>query len=260
MRNVRIREGEVKTWLRNRFTRSELFSFNLVRRDRWIAEQAAIVPSGTKVLDVGAGSCPYRNLFAHCEYRSQDLAPLRGDQLRHGAYGRLDYVSDLTAIPVPDGSFGAVLCTEVLEHHPQPIIVVRELARILAPGGRLILTAPLGSGIHQEPYHFYGGYTPWWYQRFLTEAGFGKIMVEGNERSFRFFAQESLRFVLTTNPWTANFPLGLKIIWAPLWGVLLAPVLGLLVPVLCKFIDRFDREARFTVGYHVVAIRNAETS
>jgi hypothetical protein len=28
--------------------------------------------------------------------------------------------------------------------------------------------------------------------------------------------------------------------------------------VLCKFIDRFDREARFTVGYHVVAIRNGE--
>jgi hypothetical protein len=40
----------------------------------------------------------------------------------------------------------------------------------------------------------------------------------------------------------------------------MAPVLGLLVPVLCKFIDRFDREARFTVGYHVVAIRSAETS
>jgi SAM-dependent methyltransferase len=145
-----------------------------------------------------------------------------------------------------------------LEHHPQPITVVRELARILAPGGRLILTAPLGSGIHQEPYHFYGGYTPWWYHRFLTEAGFGAITIESNERSFRFFAQESLRFVLTTNPWTASFPLGLKVVWAPLWGVLLAPVLGLLVPVLCKFIDRFDREARFTVGYHVVAIRNGE--
>jgi len=109
------------------------------------------------VLDVGAGSCPYRGLFAHCEYRAQDLAPLRGDQLRHGAYGQLDYVSDLAAIPVPDGSFGAVLCTEVLEHHPEPITVVKELARILEPGGKLILTAPLGSGIHQEPYHYYGG-------------------------------------------------------------------------------------------------------
>ncbi len=246
----------MKTSLRSRFARSELFSFNLVRRDRWIAEQAAKIPSGTKVLDVGAGSCPYRRLFAHCDYRSHDLAPLRGDQLRHGAYGHLDYVSDLAAIPVPDASFGAILCTEVLEHHPEPITVVRELARILEPGGRLILTAPLGSGIHQEPYHFYGGYTPWWYQRFLTEAGFGEITIESNERSFRFFAQESLRFVVTTNPFTANFPVSLKIILAPLWLVVLAPFLGLCIPLLCKFIDQFDPEARFTVGYHVVAIRH----
>ena len=116
---------------------------------------------------------------------------MRGDQLRHGAYGRLDYVSDLAAIPVPDGSFGAVLCTEVLEHHPEPITVVKELARILEPGGKLILTAPLGSGIHQEPYHYYGGYTPWWYERFLGAAGFKDISIEPNEGSLRFFGQAS---------------------------------------------------------------------
>ena len=185
----------MNSWLRRRLARSELFSFNLVKRDQWIAAQAARIRPGTRVLDVGAGSCPYRNLFAHCEYRSHDLAPLRGDQLRHGGYGHLDYVSDLTAIPVADGSFGAVLCTEVLEHHPEPIAVVTELARILKPGGDLILTAPLGSGIHQEPYHYYGGYTPWWYERFLTRVGFENICVEPNEGSLRFFAQESIRFV-----------------------------------------------------------------
>jgi SAM-dependent methyltransferase len=249
----------VKNWLRRRLAESELFSFNLVRRDRWIAAQAARIPPGTRVLDVGAGSCPYRHLFTHCEYCSQDLAPLRDDQLRHGGYGQLDYVSDLTAIPVPDASFGAILCTEVLEHHPEPITVVRELARILKPGGRLILTAPLGSGIHQEPYHFYGGYTPWWYQRFLTDAGFDDIRIESNERSFRFFAQESLRFVTMTNPWIVNFPAVLKIVWAPVWAVILGPCLGVLVPIVCKFIDRFDTEARFTVGYHVLAVRHGKS-
>lgn len=247
----------MKTWLRRRLACSDLFSFNLVRRDRWIAQQAANIPAGTKVLDVGAGSCPYRNLFAHCEYRAHDLAPLRSDQLRDGAYGRLDYVSDLTAIPVSDGSFGAVLCTEVLEHHPEPIAVVKELARILKPGGNLILTAPLGSGIHQEPYHYYGGYTPWWYERFLFQAGFEDITVEANEGSLRFFSQESIRFVRTTAPFALQLPLIAKLLWFPLWA-LLTPILGGVVPVVCKILDRFDHERRFTIGYHVTARRTLE--
>lgn len=243
--------------LRRRLAQSELFSFNLVRRDRWIAAQAAKIQAGTRVLDVGAGSCPYRDLFTHCEYRSQDLAPLRDDQLRHGGYGHLDYVSDLTAIPVPDASFGAVLCTEVLEHHPEPVIVVKELARILKPGGKLILTAPLGSGIHQEPYHYYGGYTPWWYERFLGMAGFEDVTIEANEGSLRFFSQEAIRFIRTTGPLGFDLPPVAKLLWFPIW-LTLAPILGLMVPVLCKILDRFDHQRRFTVGYHVTARRVSE--
>jgi SAM-dependent methyltransferase len=233
---------------------SELFAYNVVRRDRWIAQQALKLPGGTKVLDVGAGSCPYRHLFAHCEYRAQDLRPLQGEQLRYGSYGQIDYVSDLASIPVPEGSFGAVLCTEVLEHHPEPIKVVHELARILQPGGTLILTAPLGSGIHQEPYHFYGGYTLWWHERFLKEAGFEHITVESNEGSLRFFGQESIRFVQTTMPSRLAIPVLAQLLWAPAW-LLLAPILGGVMPLLCKVLDRYDGEQRFTVGYHVTARR-----
>ncbi len=244
----------LRAWL----AQSELFAYNSVRRDRWVAQQASLVPSGTRVLDVGAGSCPYRALFAHCDYRTQDLAPLRGDQLRHGSYGALDFVSDVTNIPVPDGSFGMVLCTEVLEHHPEPIRVVNELARILQSGGTLVLTAPLGSGIHQEPYHYYGGYTPWWYERFLKAAGFEEIQIEANEGSLRFFAQESLRFIQTTSPLSASLPVRVRLLCLPMW-IVLFPILGLIVPVLCKWLDKFDCERRFTVGYHVTACRARST-
>ena len=249
----------MRNWLRRHLAQSELFSFNIVRRDRWIVAQAAQLPVGTKVLDVGAGSCPYREQFAHCQYRTQDLVPLRADQLRNGGYGQIDYVSDLSAIPVSDGSFGAILCSEVLEHHPEPIAVVKELARILEPGGRLILTAPLSSGIHQEPYHYYGGYTPWWYERFLAAAGFENICVEANEGSLRFFGQEALRFIRTTLPFGTGLPFLGQLLWMPVW-IVLVPFLGVLIPVLCKFLDQFDRERRFTVGYHVTARRVGRVS
>lgn len=238
--------------LRKILRESRLFAFNLVNRDRWIAEQAALLPQGTRVLDVGAGSCPYRNAFSHCIYKTQDFAGLRDDQVRDGGYGRIDYLCDAAAIPAEGGSFDAILCAEVLEHLPEPIKVVNEFSRILAPGGRLILTAPLGSGIHQEPFHYYGGYTPYWYRKFLGEAGFVNIVVEPNAGFFRLYGQESLRFLQLSSP--KNMPLWVAVPWTPMW-ILLLPVMGLLFPLLGGWLDRFDSEKKFTVGYHVVAER-----
>jgi ubiquinone/menaquinone biosynthesis C-methylase UbiE len=179
-----------------------IYAFNQYERDRWVAAQAAKVAPSSRVLDVGAGSCPYRNLFAHCEYKTHDFAQLQPDQLlgRQG-YGAIDYISDILSIPVPDASFDVILCTEVLEHVPEPIRAVQEFARILKPGGKLLLTAPLGSGLHQEPYHFYGGYTPHWYHKFLKEAGFESITIEPNGGFFKHYGQESLRFVTLLAPW-----------------------------------------------------------
>ncbi len=233
---------------------SDLFAFNLRNRDRWVAQQAALLPKGARVLDAGAGSAPYRPLFAHCRYETQDFKQLENHQLRHAAYAPMDYVCDITGIPVEDATFDAVLCTEVIEHHPEPIRVLYELARILKPGGRLLVTAPLGSGIHQEPFHYYGGFTPYWYRAFLEKAGFETIAVVPNGGSYRHFAQESVRFVRETRPFGPMLPATTSVAWAPLW-LLLAPVLGLAVPLTCSWLDRFDKECRFTVGYHVTATR-----
>ncbi len=236
---------------------SHILNFNLVKRDTWVAQQASLIPENNSVLDVGAGSCPYREYFSHCDYRTQDFTSLSPEQLRgRCGYDKIDYVCDATNIPVSDANFDVILCTEVLEHVPEPIKVINEFARILKPGGKVLLTAPLGSGIHQEPYHFYGGYTPYWYQKFLTEAGFSDIYIEPNGGFFKHYGQESIRFAQMTIPWKLNTNIGLRFLWVPLWLVLL-PWFALILPILCHFLDNLDKNQDFTIGYHVTATKKA---
>jgi SAM-dependent methyltransferase len=151
----------------------KVINFNAYTRDEWVAKKAKTINQGAKVLDVGAGQCPYRNLFSHCRYMTQDFIKYQGTtsgpQIETWNYGKIDYTCDITDIPVPDESFDAILCTEVIEHIPNPITALQELSRILIPGGRLFLTAPLCSGLHQEPYHYYSGFSPHFYNKFLAE-------------------------------------------------------------------------------------------
>jgi SAM-dependent methyltransferase len=159
---------------------------------------------------------------------------------------------------VPDDTFDVIICTEVLEHLLHPEIAITEFARILKPQGKLLLSAPLGSGIHQEPHHYYGGFTPFWYKKVLHEAGFGETLIEANGGTLKAFGQESLRFILMTRPWKLDIPLSANVAWTPIWCVL-SPLLGVAVPLACHYLDRFELEQRFTIGYHVVSVRNDET-
>ena len=92
---------------------------------------------GMVVLDAGAGRSPYRRFFKHAQYESADFAKLST------RYAPLDYVCDMTDIPVEDGRFDRVLFNQVLEHLPEPGLALQELNRVLKPGGRIFCSAPL---------------------------------------------------------------------------------------------------------------------
>jgi len=155
-------------------------------------------------------------------------------------------VSDITAIPVPDGTFDVVLCTEVLEHVPEPIEALREFSRILKPGGRLLLTAPLGSGLHQLPYHYYGGYTPEWYKYVAQKFGLNIVELVPNGGFFKLLAQESARVAWTMQQHRHLHGANVEFI-QHLFGEWIPRYLFALEEK-C-FIDQF------TVGYHVEAIK-----
>ena len=240
--------------LKRSLKKSSFYDYVTLNRDAWISAQAKLITPGSRVLDVGAGSCPYREQFSHCDYMTQDFGGLEQVQLRDGGYGKIDYACDAAKIPAPDNYFDAILCTEMLEHVPHPIAIVRELGRLLRSGGTLILTAPLGSGIHQEPYHYYGGYTPYWFNKFLKESGFANISIMPNAGSFRAFGWESIRFMRLTNPFALRAPVLIRVAWALPW-LLALPFIAGLIPVMSHFLDRYDTEQRFTAGYHVLAIK-----
>jgi SAM-dependent methyltransferase len=228
-----------------------IYAFNLYNRDQWVAKQAKDIAAGSRILDAGAGAGRYRSLFHHCEYRAQDFGQEPGTL---GKYTKLDYQSDITNIPVPDGSFDVILCTEVLEHVPEPIKAIGEFSRILKTGGRLLLTAPLGSFLHQEPFHYYGDIRLTGMISFCLKPVFGW---NGSKRTavfFCFFGQEAVRFSALIDPrrtWRAGWSWPLLTL---LWLVTL-PVLRGLFPLIGRSLDGRQLEKAATVGYHVSAIK-----
>lgn len=153
------------TTARERFWFAEAYA-----RDEWVRAQAATLPKGSSVLDAGAGASKYRPFFAHCQYKTQDFCLYQGPLVKY--LQPIDYVCDITSIPLPDGALDAILCTEVIEHVVDPMTVLAEFHRLLKPGGRLLITAPLLSHLHMEPFHYYGGFTHYWYEYWLPRKGF----------------------------------------------------------------------------------------
>jgi len=93
---------------------------------------------------------------------------------------KIDVVSDILKIPCPDASFDIILCSEVLEHVPEPTHAILEFSRLLKPNGLLILTAPFASFLHMAPYHFSTGFTRYWYEHHLAIRGFSITVLEPN--------------------------------------------------------------------------------
>jgi malonyl-CoA O-methyltransferase len=96
--------------------------------------------AGKRVLDAGAGKGRYATLLKQ-RHPSADVTALdvSAEMLRHVPAGITTVRHSLLDLPFPDGHFDAVLCIEALEHAVRIGEAVRELARVLAPGGTLVV-------------------------------------------------------------------------------------------------------------------------
>jgi SAM-dependent methyltransferase len=149
----------------------------------FVAAAARATAPGARVLDVGAGDAPYRELFAHAEYETADW-----EHSVHEDAQRSDHIAPADRLPHGDAEVDVLLCTQVLEHVPDPGAVLAEFHRILRPGGRVYVTAPLVWELHELP-HDYFRYTQPGLEHLLAGAGFDEIDVQPRNDCFTTVAQ-----------------------------------------------------------------------
>ncbi len=122
-------------------------------------------------LDAGSGRSPYKRLLAA---RGQSVLSIDIEDRS----GQLDLIADVQNLhALHDDSFDTVLCSQVLEHVPRPWDALAEMARVLRPGGRLLLTVPHLSMIHEAP-HDYFRYTRYGLRSLCQRAGLAVESVE----------------------------------------------------------------------------------
>jgi SAM-dependent methyltransferase len=151
--------------------------FDLQSGSIWRDLRPVLAEAQGTVVDVGCGAQPYRSLLpSSVNYIGLDTA----DSQDHFGYS----VPDVRIIgadgswPVEDLGADMVLATETLEHVPDPDAFLAEAARVLRPGGRLVLSVPFAARWHYIPYDYWR-YTPSSLRVLLERAGFADVVVNG---------------------------------------------------------------------------------
>ncbi|MEI7037528.1 class I SAM-dependent methyltransferase [Fulvimonas yonginensis] len=134
-----------------------------------------------RILDVGAAD---RWIASHLgndvDYVALDY-PATGNQFYAA---RPDIFADACALPVTDAAVDGVVCLEVIEHVPDPGLAVREIARVLRPGGSAWISMPFLYPVHNEPFDFQR-YTRYGLRRDAERAGLQVVELRRSGHALR---------------------------------------------------------------------------
>jgi len=162
--------------------------------DRWRWVERWSEPGPVRTMDAGSGNGAFAMFAAK---RGNEATALSYSAIDQGKADRRAHAAGLTGVhfPVVDlreldrfaddlGQFDQVYCLEVIEHILDDRKLLRDLARLIRPGGRLLLTTPTmdhrplyGETIsdHEDGNHVRVGYTNDQLEALLVEAGFGEV-------------------------------------------------------------------------------------
>ena len=134
-----------------------------------------------KLLDVGCGNKPYQDTYfsAATSYVGVDYASEKS---------RPDIIASALSLPLDNESFDTVVSTELLEHVPDPLRALREMHRVLKPGGHLILSTPMYWPRHEIP-HDYFRYPYDGLLYLVKESGFELVRIFNRGNAYVFLGQ-----------------------------------------------------------------------
>jgi hypothetical protein len=144
-------------------------------RDEWIKSRIREYGKlllNRAALDVGAGLSPYKQTFEALgfNYFSQDFDSYRPSENKNPGLQNLewelpkhDFVCDVLDIP-ETSKYDLIICTEVFEHVPDPVALIKKLSALTQSGGYIFVTVPFLSLMHQSPYWFSSGLSPFWFE------------------------------------------------------------------------------------------------
>jgi SAM-dependent methyltransferase len=156
---------------------------------------------------------------------------------------------DGAVMPFPDGAFDHILCVEVLEHVADPRAFAAELARVLRPGGTLLMTVPWSARLHHLPHDFHR-FTRFGLQALLGSSGFVDVAIEERGNDIAAIANKTL--VATIALLRAR---GVGLLWRWPLALLMAPVALVFIAAAHVAIAFRLGSSLDPLGYGAVALR-----
>jgi SAM-dependent methyltransferase len=208
-----------------------------------------------RLLDVGCGSKPYEQFFSVDRHIGVDW-PTSLQSLQVEAFAHAE------ALPFLDRVFDSVLCTEVLEHLKHPDTAIREMSRVLKPGGNLIVSVPFIHELHEQPVDF-SRFTSFGLLSKVEDAGLTPTLLRHRGGPMIVLSDMVFRILVTyIKAAFRRIPLGKRIELSVLKLLVVGPQRALAKLCIAKTTrlaggrtSQLSPSPRFTLGYVLVAQR-----
>lgn len=149
----------------------------LIRTSIYNAIKSSLSNFKGNLLDIGCGKMPYKEFMQENSLVKKYVGLDIENALQYDAGIKPDFTWDGIKMPFEDESFHTAFGTEVLEHCPEPKIILSETYRVLKNGGCFFFTVPFLWNLHEVPHDEYR-YTPFALKRLLSDAGFKNIDIK----------------------------------------------------------------------------------
>ena len=168
------------------------------QRSRLAYVEAAKLVSG-RVLEIGTGTGYGIDIIAPCATEFVTLDKYRSERVTSVPANVRFVEATVPPLPFEDESFDCVVSFQVIEHIKRDKEFVREVMRILRPGGKFVVSTPnKPMSLTRNPWHV-REYTPEELRRLLSEfSAVAELGVAGNERVWEYYRynRESVRRIM----------------------------------------------------------------